>query len=118
MTIPRVTAADILELLQEHPGRAFEATEIGYILNISYSAILPLVRKLADEGTIRRTPGKRKINMFHIGDLVQKAERAPVAPYVGEITPPFRTTCWTPPLQGYDSKLAVHATLAMLSRRA
>jgi hypothetical protein len=115
----KITQAFLLDLLRENAGKGFLVKELAAHFFCAESAVNMVARPMYLRGQINctRMPGRKGFNIYHFGKLVEQVQRPqPVRP-TGDIVLPFKTNVWTPPLQGYATKLAAHAMLAMLSRR-
>lgn len=116
----KVTQAFLLELLRNNPGKGFLVKDLAKHFFCAESAVNMVARPMYLRGQINcsKMPGRKGFNIYHFGKLVEQMQPAQsVRTAASDVVPPFKPDNWKPPMRDYGSKLAAHATLAMLSRR-
>jgi hypothetical protein len=107
---PIVTRAGVLHLLSRDGTRAMSQAEIAANFGVTAAGAGNVIRLLLSTGELilARKGGSNGCTQFYA--IPEHKKRR-------EVVQPFRTNAWTPPMSGYDSRLAANASLAMLSRR-
>lgn len=106
-----INAAAVLARMATSPTRKWTNRDLARALGVSTTTTKTIFAHLTAIAAVDVAviEGERRYTL-------PADEHAPVAA-AGDLVPPFKPDMWKPPMRDYGSKLAAHATLAMLSRR-
>lgn len=105
---PTVTRAGVLFLFRRPGVVTMTQTEIGAHFGVSSQAATKVVQFLLSTGQLVRE--RRGSTQHYSLAASQRGDNG--------LVKAFKSNVWTRPMEGYGSKFAAAASLAMLSRRA